>query len=163
MKKLRVTVNQKVYEVLVEVLEDDEQYVPGANMTGSLPPPPVLPGRKPAAGAAPAPAAPAPAAPTPAAAAPAGAPPAAAGPAGGTLPTGVNRNAILAPIAGTVQKVFVESGMPVEEKTPVILLDAMKMDTYIYAPRSGLVAEVCVKPGDAVQVGALLIRFQPEA
>jgi len=34
MKKLRVTVNQKVYEVLVEVLEDDEQYVPGANMTG---------------------------------------------------------------------------------------------------------------------------------
>ncbi len=153
MKKLRVTVNQKVYEVLVEVLEDDEQYVPGANMTGSLPPPPVLPGRKPAAGAAPAPAAPA----------PAGAPPAAAGPAGGTLPTGVNRNAILAPIAGTVQKVFVESGMPVEEKTPVILLDAMKMDTYIYAPRSGLIAEVCVKPGDAVQVGALLIRFQPEA
>lgn len=159
MKKLRVTVNQKVYEVLVEVLEDDEQYVPGANMTGSLPPPPVLPGRKPAAGAD------APGAGAPASAPPAAgpAPGAAAGPAAGPLPTGVNRNAILAPIAGTVQKVFVESGMPVEEKTPVILLDAMKMDTYIYAPRSGLIAEVCVKPGDAVQVGALLIRFQPEA
>ena len=43
-------------------------------------------------------------------------------------------NAILAPIAGTVQKVFVQAGSQVEAKTPVVLLDAMKMDTYIYAP-----------------------------
>ena len=46
-------------------------------------------------------------------------------------------NVIASPIAGTVQKVFVTKGMHVEGKTPVVLLDAMKMDTYIYAPRSG--------------------------
>ena len=72
-------------------------------------------------------------------------------------------NAILAPIAGTVQKVFVEAGRTVEAKAPVVLLDAMKMDTYIYAPRAGEVAEVAVAPGDAVQVGDSLIRYRPEA
>ncbi len=43
------------------------------------------------------------------------------------------------------------------------MLDAMKMDTYIYAPRSGDVAEVCVKPGDSVQVGTCLIRYRAGA
>ena len=32
MKKLRLTMNGKIYEVTVEVLEDDEQYVTGGNL-----------------------------------------------------------------------------------------------------------------------------------
>jgi biotin carboxyl carrier protein len=70
-------------------------------------------------------------------------------------------NAILAPIAGTVQKVFVEPGSAVEPQAPVVLLDAMKMDTYIYAPRAMTVTEVNVRPGDAVQVGDSLVGFSP--
>lgn len=137
MKKLRLTMNGKVYEVTVEVLEDDEQYVTGGNVATA----------RTAAGA--------PRARTAAAAAPA---PHAAAKNG--APGTVNPDTILAPIAGTVQKVFVQSEQRVEEKTPVILLDAMKMDTYIHAPRSGFVAEVCVAPGDTVQVGTLLIRYR---
>ena len=38
----------------------------------------------------------------------------------------------------------------------------MKMDTYIYAPRSGEVAEVVVAVGEAVQVGQVLMRYRPE-
>jgi biotin carboxyl carrier protein len=72
-------------------------------------------------------------------------------------------NVIAAPIAGTVQKLFVAAGTAVEAKTPVVLLDAMKMDTYIYAPRSGEVAEVCVAVGQTVQVGDVLLRYRPEA
>ena len=139
MKKLRLTMNGKVYEVVVEVLEDAEQYVTGGNLPTAR-----------TAGAAPrvkAPAA-APAAPRPA-------------PANGA-PGTVDPNTILAPIAGTVQKVFVQSGTHVEEKTPAVLLDAMKMDTYIHAPRTGEVAEVCVAPGDTVQVGSLLLRYRAE-
>ncbi|MBK7770884.1 MAG: acetyl-CoA carboxylase biotin carboxyl carrier protein subunit [bacterium] len=68
----------------------------------------------------------------------------------------------MAPLAGTVQKVFVQAGTSVEEKTPVVLLDAMKMDTYIHAPRTGIVAEVCVAPGDVVQVGTVLARYRSE-
>lgn len=140
MKKLRLTLNGKVYEVVVEVLEDDEQYVTGGN----------LPSARTAGGA--------PRVKTAAAPAPAPAAAAAPRPAGG----GVDPNTILAPIAGTVQKVFVQAGTHVEEKTPVILLDAMKMDTYIHAPRTGDVAEVCVAPGDTVQVGVVLLRYRAE-
>jgi biotin carboxyl carrier protein len=139
MKKLRLTMNGKIYEVTVEVLEDDEQYVTGGN----------LPSARTAAAAPRVKAAPA-GAPAPAAARPAA--------ASGT----VDPNTILAPLAGTVQKVFVQAGTSVEEKTPVILLDAMKMDTYIHAPRTGTVAEVCVAPGDVVQVGTVLLRYRAE-
>ncbi len=133
MKKLRITVGGSVYEVLVEVLEDDEQYLGGSTL-GVPSPPPARPSR--------------------AAATPAAAPAQPLGPG--------DPNAVRSPIAGTVQKVFVEAGQRVEEKVPVILLDAMKMDTYIYAPRAGEIAEVSVRPGDAVQVGQPLIRYRPE-
>lgn len=154
MKKLRITVNGKVYEVVVQVLEDDELRVPGA--TGATPgytlPSEIL--RATAQQASSTAAAPTP---TQLAAAPLAAVPPAA------VPRGVDPNAIAAPLAGTVQKVFVEAGASVEAKTPVVLLDAMKMDTYIYAPRNGHVAEVCVKPGETVQVGTVLIRYRSEA
>ena len=39
MKKLRVTLNGKIYDLTVEVLEDDEQYVTGSNMPSALPSP----------------------------------------------------------------------------------------------------------------------------
>jgi len=131
----------------VQVLEDDEQIVTGAGYMSPLPPlvgqphvsaPPVQP-------AVDAPSRPA-------------APP--AGPAG---PIKGDPNAILAPIAGVVQKVYVQAGGRVDAKAPVVLLDAMKMDTYIYAPRAGKVSEVAVEVGDAVQVGDYLIRYEPEA
>ena len=138
MKKLRITVEKKVYEVLVEVLEDDEHVASGPGFGSPLPPPPVhsaLPKKT----AAPSTAAPAPAIP--------------AGPH--------DPDVIMSPIAGTVQKVFVQAGTHVEGKTPVVLLDAMKMDTYIYASRSGEIADVLVAAGDAVQVGDPLIRYTP--
>ena len=137
MKKLRITVEKKVYEVLVEVLEDDEHVASGPGFGSPLPPPPVHSAlaKKPAAAPAVAPAA---------------------------MPSGPqDPNVIMSPIAGTVQKVFVQVGTKVEAKTPLILLDAMKMDTYIYAPRTMKVIEVSVKPGDAVQVGDRLIRCEP--
>jgi biotin carboxyl carrier protein len=129
MKRLRISVEGKVYEVTVQVLEDDEAI--GSSATHLLSPPAVS-------------------------RAAAGASPGAASRVPATQP-----NAILAPIAGTVQKVFVEPGSAVEPQAPVVLLDAMKMDTYIYAPRAMTVTEVNVRPGDAVQVGDSLVGFSP--
>jgi glutaconyl-CoA/methylmalonyl-CoA decarboxylase subunit gamma len=133
MKKLRITVEGKVYEVTVQVLEDDEALA----STGAA---------APAAGVLPS--------------APPGPPAIAPVPAGRPLPAR-QPDAILAPIAGTVRKVFVEVGSDVEPQAPVVLLDAMKMDTYIYAPRAFTVTEVAVEPGATVQVGDCLIRFRP--
>lgn len=130
MKKLRISVNGKVYDVEVQVLEDDERLASPLPLVSPI--------------AMPAPTVPSAPSPAPA-------------PAGTR-----DADAIRSPIAGTVQKVFVTAGMPVEAKTPVVLLDAMKMDTYIYAPRSGKVSEVPAAPGTTVQVGDVLIRFEPE-
>jgi biotin carboxyl carrier protein len=141
MKKLRITVNGTVYEALVEVLEDDEQYLPSSGLPASVPGPQAL-------------------APQPVAAPP---PRPATVPAPSPSAAAADPNTIASPIAGTVQKVFVTAGARVEAKTPVVLLDAMKMDTYIYAPRGGEVAAVEVSPGDSVQVGDCLIRYRPEA
>jgi glutaconyl-CoA/methylmalonyl-CoA decarboxylase subunit gamma len=132
MKKLRITVDGKAYDVTVQVLEDDEREMDAGSFLSPLPP-------------APRPARPAP-----------------LPPPGSPLPKG-DPNAIFAPLAGTVQKVFVSAGTRVDAKAPVVLLDAMKMDTYIYAPRGGEVAAVEVAPGDSVQVGDCLIRYRPEA
>jgi biotin carboxyl carrier protein len=133
MKKLRITVEGKTYDVEVQVLEDDEAVVSGAGFVSPLPTPAV--GRLPAIRGP-------------------VAPPAAAPRVPASQP-----NAILAPIAGTVQKVFVAVGASVEAHAPVVLLDAMKMDTYIYAPREATVTEIAVQPGDSVQVGDCLIRY----
>ncbi len=138
MKKLRITVNGKAYDVTVEVLEDDEKAYPGALPLGqdllAASRAPIAPARPPV---------------------PHDAAPAASG------PLVHDPDAIAAPLAGTVRKIFVQQGQPVEEKTPVVMLDAMKMDTYIYAPKSGHVAEVSVAVGAAVQVGDILMRYTP--
>lgn len=138
MKKLRITVEGKSYDVTVQVLEDDEATVSGAGFVSPLPAPP------PRASAV---------TPSPAAAA-APAPP----PAAPRMPVG-QPDAILAPIAGTVQKVFVQPGASLEAQAPVVMLDAMKMDTYIYAPRAMTITEVAVEVGASVQVGDPLVRF----
>lgn len=143
MKKLRLTLNGTVYEVTVEVLEDDEQYVTGSNMMSGLPSSPGAPRPRPAAPAAPA-----------AVRSPL--------PASGPGHAAADGNAITAPLAGTVRKVLVQAGEAVEAKTQAFVLDAMKMDTYIYAPHAGTVQEVCVQVGDTVQVGMVLARYRAE-
>ena len=143
MKKLRITVENRAYDVTVQVLEDDE-----ALTTRTSLPPPKLSSRPPSF--APPPAANANVAPliskSPKLPAPAPS-------------NGVDLEAILAPVAGTVVKLFVQPGAVIEAKAPVVMLDAMKMDTYIYAPRDGEVAAVEVNVGDSVQVGECLIRY----
>ena len=69
-------------------------------------------------------------------------------------------NVIASPIAGTVQKVFVTKGMHVEGKTPVVLLDAMKMDTYVNSSRNGVVASVDCAVGDNVSLGQKLLTLE---
>ena len=138
MKKLRITVNGKDYDVSVQVLEDDEQVVTGSTGFLSPLPPVTAPPRPPSS------------MPAPVVVPPHG------------VPIKGDPNAILAPVSGTVQKLYVQAGSKVDAKAPVVLLDAMKMDTYIYAPRSGVVSEVGVNPGDGVQVGDCLIRYKPE-
>jgi biotin carboxyl carrier protein len=180
MKKLRITVNSKAYDVVVEVLEDDEQKAAGSTYLSPLPPvaasprPVVAPEAAhpvaPASGVTPpAPGPAAAASPTPAPVAPISAPEAASSapppeasspPASpSSEPRRTEPHVVVAPVAGTVKKVFVEPGAVFDARSPVVLLDAMMMDTPVYAPTGGLVAVVAVAPGRIVQAGDPLIRY----
>lgn len=124
MKKLRVTVDGKAYDVFVEILDEGE--APAAAHPAHVEPAHVS----------------APAASTPAATAAAAAP--------GDVPS---------PLAGKVVSIEVRPGQKVEAGAQLLTLEAMKMNTYVFAPAAGTVKEVLVKPGDAVNEGQVLVRM----
>jgi len=57
---------------------------------------------------------------------------------------------------GKVVAVLVEVGQIVEQGHGVLVIEAMKMENEIKAPRSGTVREIRVAPGQAVEAGELL-------
>ena len=134
MKKLRITVDGKVFDVSVELLDQV------SSTTAAPAPAPV---------AAPAPAASAPVATPAPAPAPAPAPPPAAAGAGD----------VPSPLAGKVVSLDVAAGAPVKAGDQILTLEAMKMNTIIYAPASGTLTAFCVNPGDTVQEGLALAKI----
>ncbi|MDN3681656.1 sodium-extruding oxaloacetate decarboxylase subunit alpha [Vibrio tapetis subsp. quintayensis] len=67
--------------------------------------------------------------------------------------------AINAQLAGNIFKVNVEAGHLVEEGDVLLILEAMKMETPVTAPSSGVVQGIHVKEGDSVTVGAPLVSI----
>lgn len=124
MKKLKVTVNGKVYEVIVEI-DGEESAAPVA-----------------------------PAASAPVKSVPVSAPVA---PAPKPAPVASSAGAVVAPLAGKVVSVDVKVGDSVKEGDQVLTLEAMKMNTYIYADHAGKIASVNVAVGDGVEEGQALL------
>jgi pyruvate carboxylase len=65
-----------------------------------------------------------------------------------------------APMPGLVVKVGVAPGEEVAAGQKLVTLEAMKMETTVYAERPGKVAEVLVRPQLQVEAGDLLLRFE---
>ena len=61
-----------------------------------------------------------------------------------------------APLAGNIFKVLVNNGDHVDEGDVLVIMEAMKMETEIRAPKSGSVQAVNIREGDAVTVGESL-------
>jgi len=100
--------------------------------------------------------APAPVASAPAqAAAPASAPP----PQAPAAPAPAGAGSVLSPMAGQVMKIKVAVGATVSQNQEVIVLEAMKMETPIYAPAAGTVKAISVKEGEAVAEGQALLTI----
>jgi pyruvate carboxylase len=70
-----------------------------------------------------------------------------------------NPNHIAATMPGTVLKVLVEKGEKVNKGDHLIITEAMKMETTVQAPFSGVVKDIYVSSGDAIQTGDLLIEI----
>ena len=113
MKKLRITVDGKVFDVSVELLDQ-------VSSTTAAPAPAPVPAPAPAAAGA------------------------------GDVPS---------PLAGKVVSLDVAAGASVKAGDQILTLEAMKMNTIIYAPASGTLTAFCVNPGDTVQEGQALAKI----
>jgi len=70
---------------------------------------------------------------------------------------------IFAPMPGLVKQLSVHAGQEVSKGDALIVLEAMKMEHTLAAPRDGVMAEILVSEGDQVDDGALLAALQEEA
>ena len=68
-------------------------------------------------------------------------------------------HAVNAVLAGNIFKVHVAPGATVAEGDPLLVVEAMKMETVVSAPRAGTVTDVFVSEGDTVAVGDALVAI----
>lgn len=127
MKKLRITVDGKVFDVVVEALDEQgkpaasQQIAPAFQQTSVAPPPS--------------------SAPKPASAVPAGA------------------GAVSSPLAGRIVSIDCQVGQKVAAGAQLATVEAMKMNTFVYAEHDGTVATIHVAPADAVEEGQVLVTL----
>ncbi|MBQ1271002.1 MAG: biotin/lipoyl-binding protein [Clostridia bacterium] len=132
--KYKVTLNGTTYEVEVEhgqamLIDEYEAVAPAA----------------PAAAAA------------PVAAAPAAAPAPQAAPAPAAAAVTAQGEVIKSPMPGVIVNVKVSQGQAVKKGEILCILEAMKMENEIVAPKDGTVAQVVTAKGAQVDTGAALI------
>lgn len=134
-KKLRITVEGKVYDVTVEELTETGHAAPaypsiagtGASTSVATSGPLTAPLPQPTPAAAPS----------------------------GPAPAGAE----ICPLGGVVDAVDVTVGQSIAEGDRIAVIEAMKMKTPVHAHRAGTVASVAVKPGDPVEAGAVLLTL----
>jgi len=69
-------------------------------------------------------------------------------------------NALVAPMPGRVLAVFVEEGATVSKGAALLILEAMKMEHTISAPRDGTVRSFLRKAGEMVARGDVLAEIE---
>jgi biotin carboxyl carrier protein len=67
---------------------------------------------------------------------------------------------IKAPMPGLVLEIMVSSGQAVQKDSPLLILEAMKMENVIKSPAEGVIKKVITTKGIAVEKNAVLIEFE---
>ncbi|TVT59015.1 MAG: urea carboxylase [Azoarcus sp. PHD] len=79
---------------------------------------------------------------------------------GEDAPLGEGEHAIESHIAGNLWQVKVEAGARVSEGDTLVILESMKMEIPLTAPRDGIVKEVRVQPGSPVRAGQRVLILE---
>jgi biotin carboxyl carrier protein len=67
---------------------------------------------------------------------------------------------IESPMPGKILQVMVSPGAEVGEGDSLLVLEAMKMENVIRAPRAGIIEEVQARVGEAVEKAAVLVTYE---
>ncbi len=132
MSKYRITLDGKTYEMVVEKIDAQETDLQAAK---AFPAKSTIPDTAQASVAK----------------APAQAAPAAAVSGSGSVVT--------SPMPGTILKVLVGEGEPVNQGQTVMILEAMKMENEITSPKAGVIKKIYAVQGSTVQGGSQLFEM----
>jgi 3-methylcrotonyl-CoA carboxylase alpha subunit len=77
------------------------------------------------------------------------------------LPADEEETQLTAPMPGRIVAVLVQAGQTVAKGTPLVVMEAMKMEHTIVALADGKVDQVFVNVADQVSEGAQLLHFTP--
>ena len=66
---------------------------------------------------------------------------------------------VKAPMPGVILKILVEEGDEIHENSPLLVLEAMKMENIIKSPVDGSIKSIDIKEGDSVEKNHKLIQF----
>jgi acetyl/propionyl-CoA carboxylase alpha subunit len=86
--------------------------------------------------------------------------PAARGAAAAPARAAAGPQRITSPMPGKIVRVLVEAGQPVAAEQGLLVIEAMKMENELRAPRAGRVRETHAREGQAVESGALLVVIE---
>ena len=67
---------------------------------------------------------------------------------------------IVAPMPGLVLEIHVKEGDTVEKGTPLITLEAMKMENVLKSPNEGIVRKIHADTGKSVEKNYLLLEME---
>lgn len=76
--------------------------------------------------------------------------------------SGAASDRIVAPMPGVVVSVNAKPGDQVEEGQTLLVIESMKLETSLTAPRDGVVAEIPFAAGDSFGLKAILAQLAPE-
>jgi 3-methylcrotonyl-CoA carboxylase alpha subunit len=74
---------------------------------------------------------------------------------------GTEQGSLLTPLPGTIVAVHVATGQQVVRGTPLVTVEAMKMEHTLTAPYDGVVSRIAYALTDRVQAGAILVELSP--
>lgn len=131
--KLKITLDDRTFEVEVEVAETDHSTLPPAYPVGSA----LLSGQY----------------------APLAAAPALPG-AGAAAPVENEGKVCRSPVTGIVVKVLAQPGQALQPGDSLLVLEAMKMETHVCAPVAGKVQAIRIQAGDTVQAGDVVVELE---
>lgn len=73
-----------------------------------------------------------------------------------------DENSLIAPMTGVIRLINARPGDSVSAGDPVVVMEAMKMESSVLSPRSGVVKSLHCSVGDTVDGGSALVRLEAE-
>jgi propionyl-CoA carboxylase alpha chain len=75
-------------------------------------------------------------------------------------PSAIEANELSSPLPGMVVNILTKEGERVYKGQDLVVIESMKMESGVASPCDGIISEIRVRPGVAVETGDILISFQ---